>query len=169
MIGFAQIAGGAPSSVSGMTDHLLNQTLKQEQARLAAYYSGGMVPDPEMQELATQVADSRLAFPAALDVLVARYVQDGGDLDLLHAAEERVSYQTEGLASAVCTASAVPRSVRPLHLEPFRSHYGMFPTSLRQQDQTPVGFPAAPATASYSQPCNSRARRPIGYRPYRAA
>jgi hypothetical protein len=73
-----------------MTDHLLNQTLKQEQARLAAYYSRGMVPDPEMQELASQVADDRLAFFAALDALVARYVRDGGDLDLLHAAEEQI-------------------------------------------------------------------------------
>ena len=45
MIGFAQIAGGAPSSTGALTDHLLNSTVGQEQARLAAYYSRGAAKD----------------------------------------------------------------------------------------------------------------------------
>jgi hypothetical protein len=40
--------------------------------------------------LASQVADGRVAFSEAGDALVARYVGDGGDLDLLHAAGQRL-------------------------------------------------------------------------------
>jgi hypothetical protein len=47
VIGFAQIAGGMPSSVQAMTAHLMNATLVPEQARLAAYYGRGMVSDVE--------------------------------------------------------------------------------------------------------------------------
>ena len=87
MIGFAAIAGGAPSSVGAMTDHLLNQTLAQDQARLAAYYSRGMVPDRDMEEQARQVADGRATYAEGLDALVQTYLRDGGDPDLLEAAD----------------------------------------------------------------------------------
>ena len=90
MIGFAAIAGGAPSSVGAMTDHLLNQTLAQDQARLAAYYSRGMVPDRAMEALARQVADGRATYSEGLDALVQTYIRDGGDLGLLEAAEARL-------------------------------------------------------------------------------
>ena len=50
MIGFAQIAGGAPSSTGALTNHLLNNTVNQEQARLAAYYGRGMVRDEGLIE-----------------------------------------------------------------------------------------------------------------------
>jgi hypothetical protein len=50
VIGFAQIAAGAPSSVSAMTQHLWNQTLPEREQRLAAYYSKGVVRDPEVAE-----------------------------------------------------------------------------------------------------------------------
>jgi len=53
MIGFAQIAGGAPSSTGALTDHLLNSTVGQEQARLAAYYSRGAVKDRNRCERST--------------------------------------------------------------------------------------------------------------------
>ena len=45
MIGFAQIIGGKPSSVGGMTDHLMNKTLalSPEDERLALYYGRGQV------------------------------------------------------------------------------------------------------------------------------
>ena len=48
MIGFASIAGGMPSGAGGMTDHLLNNTLSPEHARLAADYERGMVGDPAL-------------------------------------------------------------------------------------------------------------------------
>jgi hypothetical protein len=73
-----------------MTDHLLNQTLEQDQARLAAYYSRGMVPDRAMEALARQVADGRATYSEGLDALVQTYLRDGGDRDLLAAAEARL-------------------------------------------------------------------------------
>ena len=73
-----------------MTDHLLNQTLEQDQARLAAYYSRGMVPDRAMEELARQVADGRATYSEGLDALVQTSIRDGGDRDLLEAAEARL-------------------------------------------------------------------------------
>ena len=56
MIPFAKIAGGAPSSVSGLTAHLQTQTLPDEQNRLARYYQKGMVQDSLMVICAKQVA-----------------------------------------------------------------------------------------------------------------
>jgi hypothetical protein len=48
MMGFAKIAGGAPSAVRAMANHLMNATLRPEESRLAAYYSLGMAqPDQE--------------------------------------------------------------------------------------------------------------------------
>src|SRR5580698_5425666 len=48
MMGFAKIAGGAPSAVRAMANHLINATLRPEESRLAAYYSLGMVqPDQD--------------------------------------------------------------------------------------------------------------------------
>ena len=90
MIGYAKIAAGAPSSMGAMTDHLLNQTLKPEQVGPANYYNLGMVEDPLMAELAQQVASGEITFSEGSDRLVARYVADGGDLDLLDAAQERL-------------------------------------------------------------------------------
>ena len=72
MIGFAQIAGGAPSSTGALTDHLLNSTVGQEQARLAAYYSRGAVKDLDLVGLAQQMADGELAFSEALDRAATR-------------------------------------------------------------------------------------------------
>src|SRR3954467_10001787 len=43
MFTFAKIAGGAPSTAAGMTNHLLAKTLSVDDQRLALYYSRGMV------------------------------------------------------------------------------------------------------------------------------
>jgi hypothetical protein len=72
-----------------MTNHLMNLTVGQDEARLAVYYQKGAVEDPVM-ELAHQVADGDLAFSDALDELMATYVRDGGNLDLVDQAEERL-------------------------------------------------------------------------------
>jgi conjugative relaxase-like TrwC/TraI family protein len=90
MIGFASIAGGAPSSVGAMTDHLLNNTVSPEEAKLAAYYSRGMVQNLEMVDLAEQVACGEIAFSEGVSALIADYIRDGGDIDLLDAAEARL-------------------------------------------------------------------------------
>jgi len=97
MIGFAQIAGGAPSSTGALTDHLLNSTVGQEQARLAAYYSRGAVKDLDLVGLAQQMADGELAFSEALDRAVQDYLRDG-DPDLLDAAQERLANRLSDLA-----------------------------------------------------------------------
>jgi TrwC relaxase/AAA domain len=97
LIGYALIAGGAPSSVSAMTNHLMNLTIGQEEARLAIYYQKGAVDDP-MVELAHQVADGDLAFSEALDELMVTYVRTGGDLDLVDQAETRLGKRLGDLA-----------------------------------------------------------------------
>jgi TrwC relaxase len=89
VIGFAQIAGGAPSSVGAMTRHLLNNTVSGEEARLAAYYGRGMVRD-DLRELAGQVADGSVAYADALGILVQDYLAQGGNRNLLVAAEARL-------------------------------------------------------------------------------
>ena len=68
MIGFAQIIGGKPSSVGGMTDHLMNKTLAlgPEDERLALYYGRGQVKDDSLNELAKAVADGTLTFSEAI-------------------------------------------------------------------------------------------------------
>jgi hypothetical protein len=57
VLGFAKIAGGMPSSTASMGDHLMNQTLSPEQAKLAAYYGRGLVQDNQMLAWAHGVAD----------------------------------------------------------------------------------------------------------------
>ena len=101
MLGFAKIAGGMPSSAGSMTDHLMNQTLSPEQARLAAYYGRGMVQDNEMLTWAQMVADGTASYGEALDVLLQKHVRDGGDLDQLQAAEERIGKRLADLAYRV--------------------------------------------------------------------
>ena len=101
MLGFAKIAGGMPSSTGSMTDHLMNQTLSPEQARLAAYYGRGMVQDNEMLTWAQMVADGVASYSEALDVLLQKHIRDGGDLDQLEAAEERIGKRLADLAYRV--------------------------------------------------------------------
>ncbi|MFL5281211.1 MAG: MobF family relaxase [Rhodopila sp.] len=69
MIPFAKIAGGAPSSVSGLTAHLQTQTLTDEQARLARYYQRGMVADSLMVICAKRVAEGSMDLGHAVDLL----------------------------------------------------------------------------------------------------
>jgi hypothetical protein len=97
VIGFAAIAAGSPSSTGALTDHLLNNTVTQEQARLAAYYARGMVRD-EVYELAQQVADGTLSFSAAVDEAKSNYLRDGHDPDLADAAAQRVTNLLHDLA-----------------------------------------------------------------------
>jgi conjugative relaxase-like TrwC/TraI family protein len=77
VIGFAQIIGGKPSAVGGMTDHLMNKTLRlgAEEARLAAYYGRGQVRDEQLMALARQVADGSLTLPEATDAWFERHPQ----------------------------------------------------------------------------------------------
>ncbi|MFL5252958.1 MAG: MobF family relaxase [Rhodopila sp.] len=98
MIGFATIAGGAPSSATGMTDHLLTNTVPQEEARLAAYYRRGMMQDTLIEGLAEQVAAGDLAYSEALSELMARYIREGGHVDLTNAAEERLGKRLADVA-----------------------------------------------------------------------
>jgi hypothetical protein len=85
VIGFAQIAGGMPSAAGAMTQHLLNNTVSREEARLAAYYGRGMVRD-DLRDLAGQVADGSLTHADALGALVRDYLAQGGAPDLVDAA-----------------------------------------------------------------------------------
>lgn len=98
MLGFAKIAGGAPSATNGMTKHLMTQTLTPDQAELAIYYGRGGVRDEEMLELAHAVADGGMDYSEALDQLMVRYMRQGGDIDQIEAAEERLSKRLDTLA-----------------------------------------------------------------------
>ena len=71
MIGFAAIAaGGGPSSVGAMTDHLLNATLSQEGNRLAAYYSRGGESRDVTFEVAQAVVAGEMTMREGVDVLM---------------------------------------------------------------------------------------------------
>lgn len=100
MIGFAKIAGGMPSSVEGMTDHLLNQTLKPVRAVLAAYYGRGQIREsadlaelrPDMHPLVAQGLGIDPAEPLDRDninALLAGRRADGDFIAGKHYAEER--------------------------------------------------------------------------------
>lgn len=97
MFGFAEIAGGAPSSVAGMTQHLMNMTMSQDMALAAQYYQRGMVVDP-LADLAKQVADKEISFSEALDAAMSDYIRKGGDVDQLEAAEERLTKRLSAMA-----------------------------------------------------------------------
>jgi hypothetical protein len=109
MIGFAEIAATAPSDVSGMTKHLLNNTLGKN-ARLAAYYSHGRDPESEWFELAEQVISGEIEWGVAVDLLMERWdaTWDHGDNDDLYAArtaygdrlDEVIAHIESGLAHA---------------------------------------------------------------------
>ena len=100
MIGFAQIAGGMPSAAGAMTQHLLNNTVSREEARLAAYYGRGMVRD-DLRDLAGQVADGSLTHADALGALVPDYLAQGGAPDLVDAAEARLGKQLGDLTDRI--------------------------------------------------------------------
>jgi hypothetical protein len=76
MMGFAKIAGGAPSAASGMTNHLMTQTLTPDQAKLAIYYSRGMVApgiDRLMAGTVQAVADGDIDFREGVELLMERW------------------------------------------------------------------------------------------------
>lgn len=101
MIGFASIAGGAPSRVGGMTDHLLNNTLRPDHATLAAYYERGMVGEPAVLAMARQVTAGEIAVAAGAATLAQTYIREGGDPDLLEATRARFEKRLEGVAFRV--------------------------------------------------------------------
>lgn len=76
MIGFAKIAGGAPSKVASMTRHLMNKTLRIEDAKLAAYYGLGLGNeggDKLTRGTAQAIADGDIAFSEGVALLVERW------------------------------------------------------------------------------------------------
>ena len=100
MIGFAQIIGGKPSSVGGMTDHLMNKTLAlgPEDERLALYYGRGQVRDDRLQELARAVADGSLTMSEALDTVMSDHIRAGGDPASLDAVKDGLARRLGRLA-----------------------------------------------------------------------
>lgn len=95
MITFAKIAGGSPSSVGALTDHLYHNTLQQQDAHLAAYYTRGLAPQEDrvlgtfaeliakdlmtVDEASNAMAMAKLRSERAIssDVLFARLVDRG--------------------------------------------------------------------------------------------
>jgi hypothetical protein len=71
VIGFAKIAGGSPSSVSALTDHLYHNTLQRQDARLAAYYTRGLArqEDVVLGTFAELVANGSMSPTEALDAM----------------------------------------------------------------------------------------------------
>lgn len=128
MIGFKQIVGGAPSSVSNMTKHLLTQTVSQEHSQMAQYYARGMVRDNQTLEIAHAIAEGRMSWQEGTDILVDQhmasvpkpsaeeranimrwekdhwvYTKDlDGDRELIRLeAERRISYRLDVLADRI--------------------------------------------------------------------
>jgi TrwC relaxase len=75
--------------------------LGPEDQRLAVYYGKGQVRDDGLNELASYLADGSLSYSEALDEAVSRYLNDGGDIDLLDAAEERLGKRIADLAMRI--------------------------------------------------------------------
>ncbi|MFL5289309.1 MAG: MobF family relaxase [Rhodopila sp.] len=98
MLGFAKIAGGAPSSVRSMTAHLMNSTLMPEQARLAAYYGRGMVTgQPDMPPEELELRATRLHFEKWLNNRAAPDLTRLADYAEQHAA----AYGSPGIHEAI--------------------------------------------------------------------
>jgi TrwC relaxase/AAA domain len=70
VIGFKQIAGGSAAGVSGMTRHLLTQTLAPEQSRMAEYYAKGAVKDPLMLDVAHAIAANKVTWAEGTEIVV---------------------------------------------------------------------------------------------------
>jgi hypothetical protein len=89
LIGFAEIAATAPSDVTGMTRHLLNNTLGKDSA-LAAYYNRGGEGESHWFDLAEQVISGGLERGAAVDLLMEpwHHTWYTGDEAAFHAAQE---------------------------------------------------------------------------------
>jgi hypothetical protein len=120
VIGFASIAGGAPSSASAMTAHLMNSTLQPEQAQLAAYYARGMVRDtadaPTQRERENEAhVAAWLAGEVAPDLVrLAEHAITHDDPALIGDIQDRL---VDDLERALTAASGerLPPEVRALH------------------------------------------------------
>lgn len=137
MIGFASIAGGAPSSVGGMTNHLMNNTLNPEQCKLAAYYGRGMVRDLDLLEIARQVAVNQIAFSDGLASLIKRDIRDDGPLDLPDASEDRIEKRLDDLVSRIRDGlENAPLAVLRPDLHPLAAQgLGIEPEGLLSRDE----------------------------------
>jgi conjugative relaxase-like TrwC/TraI family protein len=155
MIGFAQIAGGAPSSVSAMSKHLLNQTLPEEQLRIAAYYRRGLV-SYQQQLIAHVEAWMEGRQPPDLNKVAEYCFLSDATLDPLEF-EEIIHAEFE---IAIDTAErdglpALSPEARALHglpdpIEPPDHLKGLSVDELRQrQDQMMALWDEALGTASY--------------------
>ena len=104
IIGFARIIGGAPSTVSGLTNHLLNETQTPEAGVLAQYYTRGTELGEEtlrLNEFARQIAGGTMLSSAAEDVLIEDYLRRGADLDLLDLYRERIGQRLSVIAQRI--------------------------------------------------------------------
>jgi len=121
VIGFASIAGGAPSSAAAMTRHLMNSTLQPDQARLAAYYARGMVREPDApptrreQENEAHVA-AWLAGEVAPDLVrLAEHAAAPGTSLTEPEIEDRLVRDIERALAVADGADPLPAEVRALH------------------------------------------------------
>jgi len=110
VLGFAKIAGGAPSSVDALSAHLLAMTLPRGVADLARYYSrggqAGTEEEREIADLAQRVAAGALDYSKALDTLCSSHLQRNGDIDPDTA--ERLGQQLGDAAGMAEMAAARP-------------------------------------------------------------
>lgn len=76
MFWFAKIAAGAPSAASGMTKHLMHNTLRPEEAKLALYYGRGMIqPGYDRLTLGTSqaIAEGDISFQEGVNLIMERW------------------------------------------------------------------------------------------------
>jgi hypothetical protein len=96
-IGYKKVIGGTPSSVSKLTEHLLKQTIKEHERRLAEYYQKGRAND-RVEGLAMEVTTGEMQFSEALDILISDHIESGGDLDDLDEVERRLALRLDAEA-----------------------------------------------------------------------
>ena len=96
----AKIAGGS-AGTSGLTRHLMNNTLAPEPSILAAYYGRGAVIDTEMLEAARAIADGDLTFSESLDRMMSNYLSSGRDTESIGLHEKRTSERLAALTARI--------------------------------------------------------------------
>ena len=101
---FAKIVGGKPATVSGMTNHLLNETQTPEAGVLAQHYTRGKELGEEtmrVADLARRMVNVPLTQAAGIEIMAAEYDQRGGDPELAEAYRDRIGRRLDVIAERI--------------------------------------------------------------------
>jgi hypothetical protein len=117
LIGYAKIAGGTPSSVRSLVDHLDNQTLKPEASRLEAYYQRGGADHDDLVRSAV-IAWRHAGAEPDMNRLAEYSLHPGAHMDAEEIRQTLVEQYDVAIAEAERLASGAPAltaEARELH------------------------------------------------------